>query len=583
MIRERRAIRRLHGALVGLLLLGCSAMPEPLTFDTAAAGGTASSAGATTTGGGAAGVSGNAIGGGAGVTSGEACRPVTERRVRRLTLDQYELAVTDLFGARPSLLRWSAPDVLVHGFDTNASALTVSSGNVDDFALAAEFVAGAADVALLAPCTDGTMPEVCASAFAASFAERAFGRPLAAGEQERLASVYRVGAEPYGYDAGIRLVIEAVLMSPYFLYRTELGGDAPGPGGDVSLTPLEVANALSFAVTGMRPDAALRARAANDPAFLSEGVLREEGLRLLAEPRARAHLGRFLRGWLGIRDLASINKIPILFPDFTPLLKADLDDEISMFLEHVLADGGTLGTLLGAPFTFANARIVNAVYQYDYAGRTPPVAPADGSFVPIALDVSRRRGVLSLGGWLAAHSPVHRSSPVDRGLAVRSRFFCQSLPPPPPGALFGAPGESDGVTTTRQKFEVHTATDACRGCHVLMDPIGFGLEMMDAMGRFRAVEGILPVDSSGVLSETDVDGPFTGPAELADKLLASRAVRECFVTQLFRYVEGRDERPEDACVLTRLRQGFSAGDGNMTRLLLDLVLDQSFRARRLEP
>jgi hypothetical protein len=225
---------------------------------------------------------------------------------------------------------------------------------------------------------------------------------------------------------------------------------------------------------------------------------------------------------------------------------------------------------------------MQSVYAFDYGG-TPPVVPADGSFAPLGLDASRRRGILSLGGWLAAHSPVHRSSPVDRGLAVRSRLFCQSLPPPPPGALFAAPGESDGVTTTRQKFEMHSAADACRGCHAMMDPIGFGLEMMDAMGRFRQTEGGLPVDSSGMLADTDVDGPFTGPGELSERILASRSVRDCFVTQLFRYVEGRDERPEDSCELARLKQAFAAGDGNIAWLLLDLVLNRSFRARRFEP
>jgi hypothetical protein len=201
----------------------------------------------------------------------------------------------------------------------------------------------------------------------------------------------------------------------------------------------------------------------------------------------------------------------------------------------------------------------------------------------MGFDGARRRGVLSLGGWLSAHSPVHRTSPVDRGLAVRSRVFCQGLPAPPADAQFAAPDASDGVTTTRQKFEAHTAQEACAGCHAQMDPIGFGLEMMDAMGRYRDNEAGLPIDSSGMLTDTDVDGSFTGPAELGDKLVASRQVRDCFVTQLFRYVEGRTERPEDQCVLAQLRQTFAAGDGNIAELLVRMVLERSFGARRFEP
>jgi hypothetical protein len=265
-------------------------------------------------------------------------------------------------------------------------------------------------------------------------------------------------------------------------------------------------------------------------------------------------------------------------------LKAALDQEITLFLEHVLAEGGTLTSLLTAPVTFANELLLHRVYAADYAGRALPAVPADGSFVAVPFDSARRRGVLSLGGWLATHSPVHRSSPVDRGLAVRSRFFCQGLPPPPPGALFSAPRESDGVTTTRQKFEAHASNPDCKGCHVMMDPIGFGLEMMDGMGRYRSDEAGIPVDSRGLLTDTDVDGPFRGPAELADRLVQSRQVRACFVTQLFRYVEGRDVRAgADDCELARLQSSFLGGESGIMELVARIVLGRSFQERRAEP
>jgi hypothetical protein len=512
------------------------------------------------------------------------CTPVTERRVRRLSHEEYELVVADLFGARQPLVSWSSPDVLVQGFDTNADALTISSGSLEDFTLTAEVLAGAADVATLAPCAADTPPVTCAGDFATSFAERAFGRPIAPGERQRFEQIYRTGATPDDHDAGIRLVIEAVLVSPHFLYRTELGDGPPGANGEISLTPVEVANALSFAITGTRPDAALRTRATSDPAFLSEGVLREEVTRLAAEPRARQRLARFLRSWLGVRDLRAVNKIPILFPDFSPDLKAALEQELTLFLDRVLAEGGTVTGLFASPLTFANTLVMNRVYAADYAGRALPVVPADGSFVPIPLDAARRRGILSLGGWLAAHSPVHRSSPVDRGLAVRSRLFCQSLPPPPPGALFMAPRESDGVTTTRQKFEAHASNPDCKGCHVMMDPIGFGLEMMDGMGRYRSDEAGLPLDSRGMLTDTDVDGAFQGPAELADKLVQSRELRACLVTQLFRYVEGRDVRPgADDCMLSQLQAAFITGDGSVAELLSRMVLGSALQKRTVEP
>lgn len=565
-------------AFAALWMLACNAAPSgpSVPADVAGSGGTF---GATPSFGGTFG--GPAGSAGAGDVT---CAPVTERRVRRLSQEEYELTVAELFGAPQPLVSWSSRDVLVQGYDTNASALTVSSGNFEDFALTAEVLAGAADVAKLAPCPAGALPEACAGDFASSFAERAFGRPISPEERLRFEQVYRTGADPDGYEAGIRLVIEAVLVSPHFLYRTELGADAPGPNGEVSLTPLEVANALSFALTGTRPDDALRARATSDPAFLTESVLAEEVSRLAAEPRARARLTRFLRSWLGVRDLRAVNKIPILFPDFRPELKAALDQELGIFLDRVLAENGTLAMLLTAPATFANQLVLSRIYAADYADRALPSVPADGSFVAIPLDTSRRRGVLSLGGWLSAHSPVHRSSPVDRGLAIRSRLLCQGLPPPPPGALFTAPVASDGVTTTRQKFEAHASNPDCRGCHAMMDPIGFGLEMMDGIGRYRVDELGIPVDSSGMLTDTDVDGPFRGPAELAEKLVQSRQVYSCLVTQLYRYVEGRDVRSgADDCELQRLQAAFMASDGSIPDLVTRIVLGKAFRERRAEP
>jgi hypothetical protein len=143
---------------------------------------------------------------------------------------------------------------------------------------------------------------------------------------------------------------------------------------------------------------------------------------------------------------------------------------------------------------------------------------------------------------------------------------------------------SDGVTTTRQKFEAHTSSPDCKGCHAMMDPIGFGLEMMDGIGRYRVDELGIPVDSSGMLTDTDVDGPFRGPAELAEKLVQSRDVRACFVTQLYRYVEGRDVRPgADDCELERLRSAFMADDGRIADVVARIVLGDAFGKRRIDP
>jgi hypothetical protein len=477
-----------------------------------------------------------------------------------------------------------APEPSSHGFDNQADMLSISSGNFEEFTAAAQVAAETADVTREAPCAPGALPDICASEFVTSFAHRAYGRRLSEAEQADLSILYQQGAIFDGYERGIRSVIEAALTSPHFLYREEIG--QPGRYRGVALLSAdEVAIEVAFALTGLRPDAKLMARAALDPEFRTPNALREEAARLVATAESRRHLARFLRGWLGVPDLRTVNKIPAMFPMFTPRLKADLDTELDLFLEYVLGEQrGTLEALLGSPVTFASAPLIETIYAGDYRSPlVPPASPPAGEFAKIELNPKLRKGVLSLGGWLAAHAPVHRSSPVDRGLAIRTRFFCFELEPPPPQATASAPGPGDGTATTRQKFEAHAKDPACQSCHRFMDPIGFGMEMMDALGAFRDTEGGLPVDSSGNLTHTDVDGPFQGPAELADKLLASRQVRDCFVKQMFRYIEGREANDQDACLISRVETFFAQENTTIGELATEMVAHPRFIERSIEP
>ena len=511
------------------------------------------------------------------------CPSTTRQRARRLSLREYEGAVDELLKMSSGLASGFASDPSVHGFDNQAEALSISSGNFEEFAMAAQLAAEASNVSELATCVDGVAEHECAASFVAEFGRQAYGRPLTGIEQGELLTLFAEGADFEGYERGIRTVIEAILVSPYFLYRAEVGKAQKRSCSRLDAD--EVANAVAFALTGRRPDDELLARAASDPLFRSPEVLREEASRIVATPESRQHMARFLRGWLGVPDMHAVNKIPAAFPSFTPGLKDDLDVEIDLFLDHVLREeNGTLEALLGSPITFASEPILSAIYANDYAPPlTPPDPPAPGAFIPIEFNPALRKGVLSLGGWLAAHAPVHRSSPVDRGLAVRSRFFCQTLPPPPPGAVATSPGPGDNNGTTRQKFEEHAKNAACRSCHQLMDPIGFGFEMMDALGSFRSTEAGFPVDSSGELTNTDVDGPFHGPAELADRLLASRQVRDCFVVQMFRYIEGRDETEADRCEISVLQQFFSTPETSIGDLAAEIIAQPRFSERSVEP
>jgi hypothetical protein len=516
----------------------------------------------------------------------KSCPAVTPRRLRRLSLAEYERAVRALVGQRVPLLVGLLPDPQVHGFDNNADALVISTGRFEEIALAAEQVAASVDIAGLAGCdaaADGG-GEACAERFVNDLPRRAFGRPLTAAERARLLGVYRAGAEAEGRDAGLRLVLETVLQSPHFLYRSEVGApDEPGAPGraapaESTLAAHEIARQLAFALTGGPPDAELD-RAADRGAVATRDGLRAEARRLLEAPAARLHFGRFLRSWLGVQDVRKVAKIQgFAISAFTEEIKRDADLGVGLDLDHALGPGGgTWAALLEPAMSFVSKRTEGL-----YAGTLVDTPPAEG-FQRVRLRPELRQGVVSLPAWLARHSPPHRSSPVERGLVVRNRFFCLSLPPPPGDVQLATVDARGPTQTTRDKFEEHSRNATCWACHRLIDPVGFGLENMDALGRFRTEDNGGKVNAQGLLEGTDVDGPFMGPAELAGKLLRSRSARDCFVVELYRFLEGREETAEDACELRPLQEFFAARDRKIADLIVEIVARDNFGDRKVEP
>jgi hypothetical protein len=454
-------------------------------------------------------------------------------RLRRLTNREYEAAVRDLVGPSIDLLTALPPDPRVKGFENNAQALTVTEGNLEEYARAAELVAGAVSIAELAPC-DGEAAG-CARTFVDGFCRRAFGRAPSAQERDRLLALFNLGSESGGYEGGIRLVVEATLQSPSFLYRTELGAEnATGP---VALTGAEIAARISFFLTGRRPDAALLA----DEARLTDATAIERHVRrLLATDDARDRLRAFFLAWLGLAEFDRVTKDPDLFPGFTPAVKREMEVEFRELIDRALWGAeGTLDHLFTDNHTVVGEALA-VLYGTDLRER-PEAGLA-------TLYPGHRRGILSLPGVLATHAIGEGTSPVERGLLVRVDLLCDEVLPPPPNVPPLAGDPENRPRTTRERFADHTAQPACRPCHQRIDPIGFGFEQMDSLGRFRAEENKLPIDSSGVLDDAGGgEGPFTGPAELGERLVQSRKLRACFVKQLYRDLEGEREPERVAC------------------------------------
>jgi hypothetical protein len=496
----------------------------------------------------------------------------TARRLWRLNNTQVENVLGELLGTRLSITAGFLPDPRVEGYDNDAVALGVFDGHIDELATAAEraadFVSQAGNLPSFAPCAGGDDPASCAVAFARGFARKAWGRPPSDGEVARLADVFRAGSDPEGYASGIALVTEAVLQSPHFIYRLELG--APAGPGVVRLTADELASALSFSIVGSRPDAELLDQAAAGD--LSDPEVRaRQARRLLGLPESRRHLARFLRAWLGMDGVARLNKDTGVFPFFTNPVRQALDRELELFLDNVLISGGRLTELMFADYSYPSP-ILNPIYGVD-------LLDSPGDFVRVRL-ASRRRGLLSSPAFLASHGLADQTNPVQRGLVVLNRLFCLDLPPPPPAvAGQGAPGGGPD-TTTRQRHEAHRSQAGCSACHALIDPPGFGFEMFDSVGRFQDTERGQPVDSAGGLVGTDVDGPFTGPSELARRLLDSAQFNRCFTQQLWRFLEGRGVDPADGADIGALAARFTAGERRLDELIVELVRRPAFALRR---
>jgi hypothetical protein len=183
---------------------------------------------------------------------------------------------------------------------------------------------------------------------------------------------------------------------------------------------------------------------------------------------------------------------------------------------------------------------------------------------------------------LSVYALPDQSSPVHRGKLVREQVLCQPMPPQPAG-LVVVPPEVDPRRPTRERFDQHAADPSCSVCHRLMDPIGFGFEAYDGIGRFRDRDGGRAVDARGQLTDTDADGPFDGVPELAARLAGSAQVRDCAATQWFRFAFGRQEGPGDSCSLRALQAAFAAAGGDVRELLVALTTTDAFLHRPALP
>ncbi|NTX00897.1 DUF1592 domain-containing protein [Myxococcus sp. CA040A] len=472
-------------------------------------------------------------------------------RVRRITRAEYDNSVYGIV-KNPTLVPMAqlfAPEDAILGYTTH-DRLQVTPLLADQLDSAAERNWGPVAVNNLASeysCAAGQNEEDCARSFIRALGARAFRRPVTAEDEKDLLELWRSARKDADPKKAAEYVIQAVLTSASFLYRTELG-EPGGPANKVVwLTQQEIATALAYSVTGAPPDEELTAAAAAGQ--LKTADAREaQARRLLKTEASQRYLQRFIMEWLGLTGLESINKNNQVFPDFSQTFKLSARAETMTFIDHVLInEGGSVKELLSANYTFANG-LMSLFYG---TSMTP-----DGSFGRVPLP-ENRVGILTHASVLTTYALFDSSSPIRRGKFVLTRLLCREIPPPPPSVIIIPPAVNPD-STTRARFAAHTDNPTCAGCHRQLDPIGFGMEDYDGLGKYRTTENGLDVDASGSVEHANGKFTFTGGAELARWLASSEDVADCVPLQLFRYVMGRDEDTVDGPMLTDMRSRFRA-------------------------
>jgi Protein of unknown function (DUF1592)/Protein of unknown function (DUF1588)/Protein of unknown function (DUF1587)/Protein of unknown function (DUF1595)/Protein of unknown function (DUF1585) len=491
--------------------------------------------------------------------------------IRRLTRWEYDNTVRDLLGdaSRPS--GRFPPDERGAGFTNDAQNLSVSPLHVENYLDAAEKLVAAATVDLgrLVPCDPAAGDAGCATRFLETWGKRAWRRPLDAEEKAAMLKVFTAGMTADGFATGIRMMMQVMLQVPQFLYRVEIGGARVG-GDMVRLTPWETASRLSYLFWASMPDNELMAAAEAGKLGTPEEIA-AQARRLVADDRAKQTLAIFNEQWLDLASAEAIEKDPEILPAFEPALPPLFRREAELYVEEVMWRGdGTLATLLTAPFSFMNEKLARF---YGVKG------PAGEAFAKVTLDGVQRSGFFTQAAFLATHALPTQTDPVRRGKFVREQFFCQ-IPPPPPADLMVRPPDLAPNLTTRERFSQHSADPQCAVCHKMMDPIGLAFENYDPLGQYRASEAGRPVDASGELHGTDVDGPFVGPLELTRKLLDSGQVRACYVKQWFRFGYGRSETPADLCSVETLKALYESKGRSARELLVALTQTDAFMFRR---
>jgi mono/diheme cytochrome c family protein len=411
----------------------------------------------------------------------------------------------------------------------------------------------------------------CLERILSNVARRAYRRPVTARETASLLRFVDLAkSDGHNTEKALQLAIQAMLVSPNFLYRVERDANPTDPLQVHQVSQLELASRLSYFLWSSTPDEALLSLAEAGK-LRDAGVLRQQVQRMLADPRSNALAANFAGQWLEIRNLDVAEPDPKKFPEWNPELRDAMKAETTLFFDHILKDNRSIAEFLNAKYTFLNERMAKL---YGIDGVTGP------EFRRVELTTDQRGGVLSHASVLTVSSYANRTSPVIRGKYVLGNILGTPPPPPPPDVPNLDEAAVGTTGSMRQQLEKHRSNPTCASCHSRMDPLGFGLENYDAIGRWRTADGTFPVDSSGTLPDGKT---FSTPAGMRDILTGQLPqFSRTLVEKMMTYALGRGLKAYDRRTVESINSAMAADGYRFQTLIQQIVESLPFQSRRGE-
>jgi hypothetical protein len=494
--------------------------------------------------------------------------------IRRLNRVEYNNTVRDLLGVdlKPAD-QFPADGAGGGGFDNNADTLFLPPVLMEQYLRAASDVLNAAppERAFTARPGESLDARSAARKVIETFATRAFRRPVKTDDVERYLKLYDRGhARGEGYEDAVKLALKGVMVSPQFLYRTEQDQPTDEP---YAVNDYELASRLSYFLWSSMPDEELT-RLAGEGKLHEDAVLEAQVRRMLADPKSRSMAEQFGVQWLGIDEIkGTIQPDRRRFPQFTPAVRDAMFDEAVAFVDSVFREDRGLPTLLDANYTFVNEDLAN-LYGID--------GVKGQELRRVTLPDGQRGGLLGLGAVLTVTSYPQRTSPVLRGRWVLDTVLGAPPPPPPPNVpSLSADDKVINGLTFRQRLELHRKKPECASCHDRMDPLGFGLENFDPIGRWRTELAGQPVDAGGVLNTGET---FAGPAALKGVLLSKRdEFARNLAEKMLSYALGRGLEYYDRPAVRRLTDALARNGYRSSVLFVEVARSFPFRYRRNDP